>query len=339
MKYKRWFALALALCLALALSGCGFGLAPFREVVRGSGVVATREVALPDGPISLRLDEVSFQFPSRNVNSIDLTVVVDESLDRVAVLETDNNILSRIAFAYDSASGQITLNAPRTMLFSPTKMALTVGAPVREITIDGLWNIHYNCPSVKAFQLTDDGTANGDFTFGELDSLVLRFGGLSTIDLRSGGVKECRLTADGTLNGDFAFGEMGSLDMRFGGLSTIHLRSAGVKDCRLAVDGSLNGDFVFGEMDSLNMNLSGLSNIGVRGAAQRAVFKLDGGGDISALDLIAQDASVTISGLGSCDITAEQSLNAVIEGGGRITYAGSPAVTQRVDGLGSIRAK
>jgi len=297
MKYKRLFALALALCLALTLAACG--LEPFREEVRGSGVISSHEIALPGTEVALRLDQILFQFTSRNPKPIDLTVVIDEGLKRTAVLETDNNILTWMRLGYDSARGELTLSAPRTMAFAPTRLKLTVGAPVRALAVDGLWEISYNCPSVKACKLTVDGTADGSFTFGALDSL----------------------------------------DMRFSGLSTVSMDCKGVRACKLAVDGTLDGNFAFGEMDSLDMILSGLSTITASGTARRAAIELDGGGDISALGLAAQDASVTISGMGNCEITAEQSLNAVIDGAGSIVYGGSPAVSQRIDGFGSVRAR
>ena len=337
MKYKRWSALALALCLALTLPACG--LEPFREEVRGSGVIATREVALPGTEVALRLNEIIFQFTSRNTGPIDLALVVDESLGRAAVLETDNNILTWMRLDYDSARGEVTLSAPRTMAFAPTRLKLTVGAPVRELITDGLWEISYNCPSVRNFKLRIDGTADGGFTFGELDSLDMSFSGLSTVGMDCQGVRTCKLAVDGTLDGDFTFGEMDSLDMTISGLSTVGMDCKSVRACKLTVDGTLNGNFAFGEMDSLDMFLGGMSTLAVSGTARRASFELDGGGGISAFGLAAQDASVTISGMGSCEITAEQSLNAVIDGAGSITYAGSPAVTQRVDGMGSIRAR
>jgi len=294
MKYNRLLALALALCLVLILAGCG--LEPFREEVKGSGVLKQNEMPLPDipGGYVLRMGGINMQGAIR-----ELKLVIDESLKNAAVLETDNNILLRLDLKRSPALDEITLSAPRNMVFSPTKLILTVGVPVRELIVDGLWEVRYDCPSVRNFKLAVDGSASGDFALGTLDRL----------------------------------------DMNISGLSDINMNCQGVRECKLVVDGSLGGKFAFGEMDSLDMRLSGLSTIGMSGTARRVVLKLDGGVDISAFDLIAQDAEVTISGLGSCEITAEQSLYAKIDGAGSITYGGSPAVTQRIDGLGSIRAR
>ena len=333
MKHIRWIALALALCLALVLVSCG--LMPFQEEIRGSGVLKKAELPLSAAAAgyALRIEGISVR------NASALTVVIDESLKGAAVLETDNNILHRLTFEHGPAADRITLGAPRGVVFLPTKITLTVGAPVREIVIDGLWALSYDCPSVKSFKLRADGSINGDFIFGALDNLDMGFGGLSDVNMRSEGVRACKLTVDGTLNGNFDFGEMDSLDMTFGGFSTVNLRSRSVKACELRADGTVTGDFDFGEMDALHMNLSGLHTLRMRGTAQRVTASLDGSASISAFDLVAQEVRLDCQGLNNCEVTAEQSLDVTLEGGGSVTYAGRPVINQRIEGLGRVKAR
>ena len=315
MKHKRLFALALALalCMALPLAACSLkpaatweslrptleNLCPGgAEPVKGSGNVVDAQTPLPTDLDCVKLRVEGFSF--RGSGALETALVIDESLDRKIVLTADDNIAERISVRYDAATGEIHVGPENhRTVFSPTKICVTVGAPVREIFADGLWKISYDCPSVK----------------------------------------DCRLTVEGSVNGDFIFGDLNSLDMNYNGLSTVSMTCKSVRDCRLYVDGSLNGKFDFGEMDSLDVNISGLSTMNLSGTVRRAALRIDGGGTISAFGLIAQDADVSIEGLGNCEITAERSLNASIDGGGRITYAGDPAVTRRIDGLGSIRAK
>jgi hypothetical protein len=257
---KRYFLPVLALCLALALGGCGFS--PFRETVQGSGVLTQFEVPLSnctDG-YTLRVFDIPFSLR----DAAELKIVIDERLDCGALLETDDNILDRLDFGLSGASpasGDISMSAPSRTALSPTKLTITVGAPVRELAVDGLWKISYDCPSVR----------------------------------------DCKLTAQGGVNGDFNFGALESLDMGCSGLSTIHLRCQSVKNCKLAANGGANGDLAFGEMESLDMRLSGLGSIDVSGAARRAVLDLNGGPRVKAFDLTAQDADVTLNGLGSCE--------------------------------------
>jgi len=314
MKHKRYFALALVLCMAFPLAACSrlkpaatweslrptlVNLRPgSEEAVQGSGNVIDAETPLPADVSGVALRVEGFSFRGRGISEARL--VIDESLDRKIVLTADDNIAEHIIVSYDAAAGEILVRpVDRRAVFTPTKIRVTVGAPVREIEAGGLWKISYDCP----------------------------------------GVKDCRLTMDGAVNGDFTFGELDSLKMNFNGLSTISVSCQSVQGCNLAVDGSLNGKFDFGEMDRLDVNISGLGTMRLNGTARRAVLRIDGGGSISAFDLIAQDADVSIDGLGSCEITAEQSLNASIDGGGSIIYSGAPALTRRIDGLGSIRAR
>ena len=297
---KRWLiiilVLALALGMASALAGCGF-FTSYQRVVQGSGALKQQKVPLSnraDG-YTLRVTDVSFQLRGR----AELKLVIDESLDRMALLETDSNIMPLLRLDCNPTTGEIRLSAPRGTYFSPTKLILTVGVPVQGIAVDGVWEISYDCPSVKACRVTTDGSTSGDFTFGALDSLDIQLEGLSDIDVRCASARTCRITGDGDVNGAFAFGDM----------------------------------------DSLDLCINGLSKISMSGSARRAVIQLDGDSNIRAFDLTARDADVTISGLGSCEITAEQSLHAVIDGSGSITYGGSPAVSQQVDGLGSVKAR
>ena len=353
MKHKRLFALALVLCMALPLAACNLKLKPAAtweglrtsldglqfgggEAVQGSGNVVDAETLLPadlDG-VALRVEGFSI----RGKGSPELALVIDESLDRKIVLSADDNIVKRISVRYDAAAGKIYVGPEdHREVFSPTKIRVTVGAPVRELVADGLWKISYDCPSVKNFSVTVDGTVNGDFTFGALDRLDMLFGGLSTIDMKCQSVKDCILGVDGTLNGKFDFGAMDRMDVNACGLSTIDMTCQSVKDCKLYVDGSLNGKCDFGEMDSIDATISGLGTLRLAGTARRAALRIEGGGSISAYDLTAQDAVVSIEGLGHCEITAERSLDASIDGAGSILHDGDAKVTKRNDGLGSIR--
>jgi len=300
MKCKRLFALALVLCLALVLGSCGFN--PLREAIRGSGYVTASTKLSLDGTSSfaataepsLRITGLSFMNPG------EIRLVVDESLESAVVVTTDNNINALITAALTDDGSAITVAAAvRNMWFSPTVMIVTVGLPIGALYVDGMWDVSYNCPSVKA----------------------------------------CRFTGEGGIDGDFTFGDLESLDMRFEGMSDIRLRSTSVKACTVEGEGGFNGDFDFGEMDSLDMRLEGMSNVRMRGEAQRASLRIDGGGTVLAFGLAAQEADITISGMGDCEIAAEQRLSVDIEGSGNVTYAGSPVVSQRIEGLGSVRQR
>jgi len=282
-----------ALCLVLTLCGCGLG--QYKETVRGSEVLRQRSLPLTENAkgYALRVQGLSLR------DVAELTLVIDESLESAVVLETDSNILHRLRLERGPAPDEITLSAPYYLNFAPSKLALTVGAPVRELAVEGMWNICYDCPSVKTFRFVAEGDIRSDFTFGELDRL----------------------------------------DMGLSGFSQINMSSPGITDCRINADGDCGGDYAIGESKNLHVNLSGFGRINISGAAERAVFVLEGDADITALGLTAQEADVNIDGMGSCEITAEQRLNVVIEGAGSVLYGGSPTVSQTIEGFGSIKAK
>jgi hypothetical protein len=60
-------------------------------------------------------------------------------------------------------------------------------------------------------------------------------------------------------------------------------------------------------------------------------------GNYQAFDLQTRTAQVNISGNGTVNISAEDSLDVSISGMGTVQYRGSPKLSQRVSGLGSVK--
>ena len=75
------------------------------------------------------------------------------------------------------------------------------------------------------------------------------------------------------------------------------------------------------------------------GVAKRLDAKLTGAGSLNADELKTKDVKIFIEGLGSGSVYAEETLDARIEGVGKIVYKGRPRVTQYIDGLGSVKEK
>lgn len=75
------------------------------------------------------------------------------------------------------------------------------------------------------------------------------------------------------------------------------------------------------------------------GIAKRLDAKLTGAGSLSADELKTKDVKIFIEGLGTGSVYAEETLDARIEGVGKIVYKGKPRVTQYIDGLGSVKEK
>lgn len=113
----------------------------------------------------------------------------------------------------------------------------------------------------------------------------------------------------------------------------------GVTDCDIEINGAVDGDLKFGALDTLRLDINGASNCKLTGTAKRVEIEMDGAADISAFDLIAQEASVTLNGAGECEIMAEQTLRAEINGVGSVIYDGNPRVDKAVHGIGTVRKR
>ncbi len=86
----------------------------------------------------------------------------------------------------------------------------------------------------------------------------------------------------------------------------------------------------------LNVLLSGVGSMQLRGNATNMTADVSGVGSLNAYDLQTNVTSVTVSGTGSAQVTAQQNLTANVSGTGSINYHGPAQVTQSRTGIGSI---
>ena len=205
MKIRRWLALAVAALAILPLAACNLKpaaslptlrdsvLQPGGQLVRGDGRVVTDRTAIPENErgYALRILGVSLRGSSEG----DIRLEIAESLAPEVVLTTDSNIAVRAKVEIDEVLGEILIDLSRDV-FTPSKLTIAVGAPIRRLELNGAWNFTYDCPSVTACDVDVNGACNGSFAFGALDSLRLRVNGASNLTL-AGAAR----TADLTING------------------------------------------------------------------------------------------------------------------------------------------
>lgn len=99
------------------------------------------------------------------------------------------------------------------------------------------------------------------------------------------------------------------------------------------------GDFILNgfKTDDLTLSLPGAGSIKAAGKVQTLSINLNGAGHIFCGDLAASSASVQINGSGNVQVSATNSLSAVVRGTGNILYRGTPArVEKDITGVGSI---
>lgn len=75
----------------------------------------------------------------------------------------------------------------------------------------------------------------------------------------------------------------------------------------------------------------------LKGVAESLDVKVTGAAHVDADDLKTKDVTFYIEGVGTGSVYATQTLDAKIEGVGKIKYKGDPRVTQSIDGLGSVK--
>lgn len=94
------------------------------------------------------------------------------------------------------------------------------------------------------------------------------------------------------------------------------------------------------EVDRLDAEISGAGQYLMAGRAREAHFKTSGAGEVRAFDLVCEAVEVRISGAGSAQVHATQSLKTKISGAGSVVYDGNPSeIDQRTSGAGSVRKR
>jgi len=206
--------LALLLASLLLFAACDvqklqppgpFRLAPYKKgdgsldgaALHGGGEMQTKTLALPETPERFSL-EVAAGISFRKSGRIEADIIIDESLaERSVVLEADGNIAEAIELSYDEGLGKIKVSTKRqTLLTGPANIQIRIGAPVKRLTVNGSWKVTYDCPSVTNCDITINGAANGDFTFGTLKSLELNINGAGACSL-FGAAHEAEIEIDG----------------------------------------------------------------------------------------------------------------------------------------------
>ncbi len=92
------------------------------------------------------------------------------------------------------------------------------------------------------------------------------------------------------------------------------------------------------DVNELVASLSGAGAFNLSGRADLQDLDVSGAGSINAEDLIGQDVTAVVSGVGSLYVHAEERIDATVSGVGKIRFKGDPEVQKlNNDGIGSIK--
>jgi hypothetical protein len=173
------------------------------------------------------------------------------------------------------------------------------------------------------------------------DSIDMR--AVGDVEITLGGIQSVDIETDDNIidhiittvsNGELIITSDDNYDSVHGVIITVTMTD--VDDLELSGVGSIEGQNDF-TVDDLTLELDGVGSITVSGTVQILTAELEGVGSIDAEALTAAIATVDISGVGDCYVTATDELNATISGNGDVYYAGDPpVVNSNITGNGSL---
>jgi Protein of unknown function (DUF2807). len=130
------------------------------------------------------------------------------------------------------------------------------------------------------------------------------------------------------------------LEVSVSGVGDIEFKDA-VKVNTLDISVSGVGDFSAEDLvaEDVSVNISGVGDATLAGKANNATLTVSGVGDIHAYGLEAKTATASASGVGDVEVYATETLKANASGVGDVEYKGNPTLTSKASGIGSVTKK
>lgn len=108
------------------------------------------------------------------------------------------------------------------------------------------------------------------------------------------------------------------------------------KDLTIDISGAASVDMDF-FTEHLKIEESGAGSFKLAGKTEHLDVSISGAGSIEAYELEAKKAKVEISGAGSANILAINSLDVQISGVGSVKYKGNPSINKNITAIGSLK--
>lgn len=125
--------------------------------------------------------------------------------------------------------------------------------------------------------------------------------------------------------------------MFFGGSQRLTLRITVPRLASLKLDGGNDVRLTGFNGGESNIKLQGAAHVEADGTLKALTVYMAGAGHADFSKLVANDAKVTVDGIGSVFVNSKDSLNATMNGVGAILYTGNPhVVNTSMNGLGRI---
>jgi hypothetical protein len=198
--------------------------------------------------------------------------------------------------------------------------------PFSSIALNGIGTVRVHRGPQKVVVTVDAGLLDRFETMVKADRLMVGFKcGIGTL-LAIRTLKSCEV--------DITVPSLDGIEIN--GSGTIVADAFSGKDMRIVQNGAstVKCDLTF---EKLSLKATGAGTIALAGTASTVELSSTGNETIDARNLVSRVGRVRVTGSGRVGVMVEDELDAAVSGAGEIQYAGSPRVTERVSGAGSIR--
>lgn len=194
---RRGCRAAALLAAAVLLSGCAISLDGIslggRKTVRGKGedrllIDCLSSTATGDDH-TLVIADVHFADGG-------VELIIDPAREDTITFEAPQNVLDSLDVSIDHERGIITVTGNDRVQFADVDLSVTVGVPLKSLTVEGGVEIDASLPDVRSFQLDVDGAVEGEFRFGELALFTAQIDGAGELEL-SGTCARAEITLRG----------------------------------------------------------------------------------------------------------------------------------------------
>jgi hypothetical protein len=109
------------------------------------------------------------------------------------------------------------------------------------------------------------------------------------------------------------------------GTEDLSVQASGAGDIKMEVD-----------VPKISAGISGTGTLDLKGQTRDLEIDISGAGHANCYDLLTENTTIQISGVGSAQVYASVKLDAHVSGAGSIHYKGNASVSQEISGAGSV---
>ncbi len=174
-----------------------------------------------------------------------------------------------------------------------------------------------------------------DITMRRIHGLAIDGSGSIDAPHVSGGSLDAGIDGAGCI--DVGEVEVQNLALEIGGCGRLSVGSTKANEVHCDIDGTGTIEINRLEAHRAQVNIDGQGRVRADGSVDSLTVAVDGAGSVLARGLRARAVDVSIAGVGKATAWAEQSLEATIDGYGRVEYFGNPTrILKRIGGTGRV---